>query len=38
MSWVCVLNPDKTMIEDLAPLLNESYDLVVKKYAKRIKS
>nr|WP_246638081.1 DUF6194 family protein [Halomonas neptunia] len=38
MSWVCVLNPDKAMIQELEPLLNESYDLVVKKYAKRIKS
>lgn len=37
MSWVCVLNPDKAMIQELEPLLNESYDLVVKKYAKRIK-
>ncbi|WP_370741305.1 DUF6194 family protein [Halomonas heilongjiangensis] len=36
MSWVCVLNPDKAMIQELEPLLNESYDLVVKKYAKRI--
>lgn len=36
MSWVCVLNPDKAMIQELEPLLNKSYDLVVKKYAKRI--
>ena len=38
MSWVCVLNPDKAMIQKLEPLLNESYDLAVKKYAKRVKS
>jgi predicted DNA-binding protein (MmcQ/YjbR family) len=38
MSWVCVLNPDEAMIQELASLLDESYDLVVKKYAKRIKS
>lgn len=38
MTWVCVLNPDEAMIRQLAPLLDESYALVVKKYAKRIKS
>jgi hypothetical protein len=26
------------MIQKLEPLLNESYDLAVKKYAKRVKS
>lgn len=38
MSWVCILNPDEAMFRGLVPLLNESYDLVVKKYAKRITS
>lgn len=38
MSWVCVLNPDKAMLKELTPLLDESYKLVVKKYVKRVKS
>ena len=38
MSWVCVINPDETTFRELASLLDESYELVVKKYAKRIKS
>lgn len=38
MSWVCILNPDQDVFRDLHPLLNESYELVVKKYGKRVKS
>lgn len=37
MGWVCVLNPDNATMQNLAPLLNEAYDLVLKKYAKRVK-
>lgn len=37
MSWVCVLNPDDTLVQALVPLLDESYALVIKKHAKRVK-
>lgn len=37
MSWVCVLNPDEGHFQTLAPMLQESYNLVVQKYRKRIK-
>ncbi|WP_214000479.1 DUF6194 family protein [Arsukibacterium sp.] len=37
MSWVCVVNPDGAMMQQLTPLLDESYALVVEKYTKRIK-
>ncbi|MCW8127821.1 DUF6194 family protein [Microbulbifer halophilus] len=38
MSWVGILNPDREVFRDLQPLLNESYELVVGKYRKRVKS
>lgn len=38
MSWVCILNPDQKVFRSLLPLLSESYELVVKKYGKRVKS
>lgn len=38
MSWVCILNPNKERFLGLRPLLDESYKLVVQKYAKRVKS
>lgn len=38
MFWVCILNPDQKVFHSLLPLLSESYELVVKKYGKRVKS
>lgn len=38
MSWVCILNPNEEQFRRLFPLLDESYRLVVQKYAKRVKS
>lgn len=38
MSWVCILNPDEDAFRRLRPLLDESYNLVVGKYAKRVQS
>ncbi|EPC03998.1 hypothetical protein L861_01460 [Litchfieldella anticariensis FP35 = DSM 16096] len=38
MSWVCVLNPDTELFASLFPMLDESYDLVVEKFKKRVKS
>lgn len=38
MSWVCILNPDQDAFRSLRPLLDESYELVVQKYMKRVKS
>ena len=37
MSWVCILNPNSERFYALKPLLDESYALVLKKYAKRLK-
>lgn len=37
MAWVCILNPDKECFRGLHPLLDESYKLVLQKYAKRVK-
>lgn len=34
--WVCIINPDQAAVHRLKPLLDESYDLVVNKYNKRI--
>ena len=35
MSWLCVLNPSDATFETLKPLLAESYDLAVPRYARR---
>lgn len=35
MSWVCVLNPNPELIASLLPMLDEAYELVVKKFEKR---
>ncbi|GAA3965616.1 DUF6194 family protein [Allohahella marinimesophila] len=37
MAWVCILNPDQATWQNLQPLLNESYELAVKKYKQRVK-
>ena len=37
MSWIGVLNPDKETFEKLLPLINEGYNLALKKYDKKIK-
>jgi hypothetical protein len=34
-SWVCVLNPSDTTFQQLRPLLNEAYDLAVRRAARR---
>ncbi|MDO3386337.1 DUF6194 family protein [Gilvimarinus sp. SDUM040013] len=38
MNWVCVLNPDDACFAALKPLLDESYQLAQKKFAKRCKN
>lgn len=37
MSWICVLNPDEAKMKTLRPMLDESYELAVMKYARRIR-
>jgi hypothetical protein len=37
MGWVGVLNPDKYIFEKLLPLIEESYNLALVKYKKKIK-
>jgi len=34
-SWLCVLNPGDTTFQQLRPLLNEAYDLAVRRAARR---
>ncbi|WP_420573363.1 DUF6194 family protein [Kordia sp.] len=36
MSWICVLNPSKKTFEKLMLLIEEGYNLAVKKYEKKI--
>lgn len=38
MSWICILNPDQNAFHSMLSLLNEAYELAVKKYDIRIKS
>ena len=33
MSWLCVLNPGADTFEGMLPLIEEGYDLALKKYA-----
>lgn len=37
MSWIGVLNPSKTTISELKPLIDESFELAEIKYAKKVK-
>jgi len=37
MSWICVLNPSVNTFEKLKPLIEEGYQLALKKYAKKVK-
>ena len=32
MYWVCVLNPSESTFETIRPLLDEAYEIAVKKY------
>lgn len=34
-SWICVLNPSETTLQELRPLLTEAYDLAVSKHLKQ---
>lgn len=34
-SWLCVLNPGDTTLQQLRPLLSEAYDLAVRRAARR---
>jgi hypothetical protein len=36
MAWVSILNPSKTSIKDLKSLIDESYELCIEKYKKKI--
>ncbi|MGO0883666.1 DUF6194 family protein [Clostridioides difficile] len=38
MAWVCALNPSEKTFKKLKVMIQESYDLAKKKFAKRIKS
>lgn len=38
MAWVSILNPSKTSIKDLKPLIDESYEICIEKYKKKIQS
>jgi len=38
MCWVCILNPDTITFRALLPLLDESFELAVKKYSRRLRS
>ena len=35
MRWICVLNPSPKTYQNLRPLLDESYQLVLQKYASK---
>ncbi len=37
MSWICVLNPTKETFKKLFPLIEEGYNLALKKYEKKVK-
>lgn len=37
MSWVSILNPSNQSIEDMKYLVNESYQLVIEKYKRKLK-
>lgn len=37
-SWLCVLNPSDATFHQLRPLLNEAYELAVKRAARRTSS
>ena len=34
-SWICVLNPSDTTFQQLRPLLNEAYELAVRRASRR---
>lgn len=36
MGWVQILNPTESMMEELLPWITQSYNLAVRKYAKRL--
>ncbi len=37
MSWICILNPSKNSFDDLRDFLDESYNLAIGKFEKKIK-
>jgi predicted DNA-binding protein (MmcQ/YjbR family) len=37
MSWICVINPSSSTYEKLEPLIDEGYQLALKKYKKKFK-
>ncbi|XKG95407.1 DUF6194 family protein [Marinospirillum sp.] len=37
MFWVCVLNPDRTRLEELSPAMDEAYRLSTEKFSERIR-
>lgn len=36
MGWICVLNPSRATFDDLRPLIDESYQLALEKFGKRM--
>ena len=36
-SWICVLNPSKTTFQAIKPLLEEGYEMAVRRYETKVK-